>query len=43
MCINVNNVHSNGDVVMLNTIVTAVRGAREFAGIAWDESGGPID
>ena len=39
MCINVNNVHGNGDMVMLNTIETAVRGAREIEGIAPDECG----
>jgi hypothetical protein len=38
MCINVNNVHGNGDVVMLNTIVAAVRIAGEIEGIAWDDS-----
>ena len=37
MCINVNNVHGNGDMVMFNTIVTPVRGAGEIEGIAWDK------
>jgi len=32
ICINVNNVHSNGDTVMLNTIVTELRLLREIAG-----------